>query len=198
MSKYKILTAVALLTLHAWTGAQVFNSKFDTKNHPKAKGVWATVRYPTGWQSKEGERPNIVQKFTGDYNGMYVALMLQILDAGAPVEQECSSMSAAEFSETIADKASNQIMLKMQKTKHEDKPGFIYEIQQKIERAGTTNTITNKVMTVCYKNTMVSAWCGPMLIDTQNQRVISTSKQIQQAEPMCFQFFNSLVLMDKY
>ena len=198
MSKYKIIIAVVLLTLHAWAGAQVFNSKFDTKNHPKAKGVWATVRYPTGWQSKEGERPNIVQKFTGDYNGMFVLLMLQILDAGAPVEKECSSMSAAEFSEAVADKDSNQIVHKMQKTKHEDKPSFIYELQQQIERAGTSSTITYKVMTVCYKNTMISAWCSPTLLDTQNQRVISTSKQIQQAEPMCFQFFNSLVLMDKY
>ena len=198
MSKYKIIIAVVLLTLHAWAGAQVFNSKFDTKNHPKAKGVWATVRYPTGWQSKEGERPNIVQKFTGDYNGMFVLLMLQILDAGAPVEKECSSMSIAEFSEAMTDKSTNQIVLKMQKTKHEDKPGFIYEIQQKVERAGMSSTITNKVMTVCYKSTMISAWCNPMLIDKQNQRVISTSKEIQQAEPMCFQFFNSLVLMDKY
>lgn len=198
MSKYKIIIAVVLLTLHAWAGAQVFNSKFDTKNHPKAKGVWATVRYPTGWQSKEGERPNIVQKFTGDYNGMFVLLMLQILDAGAPVEKECSSMSVAEFSEAMTDKSTNQIVLKMQKTKHEDKPGFIYEIQQKVERAGMSSTITNKVMTVCYKSTMIFAWCNPMLIDKQNQRVISTSKEIQQAEPMCFQFFNSLVLMDKY
>ena len=107
-------------------------------------------------------------------------------------------MSVAEFSEAMTDKSSNQIVLKMQKTKHEDKPSFIYELQQQVERAGTSSTITNKVMTVCYKNTMVSAWCAPMLIDTQNQRVISTSKQIQQAEPMCFQFFNSLVLMDKY
>jgi hypothetical protein len=124
-------------------------------------------------------------------------LMLQIMDAGAPVEKECSSMSVAEFSEAVTDKSTNQIVQKMQKTKHEDKPSFIYELQQQVERAGTSSTITNKVMTVCYKNTMVSAWCAPMLIDTQNQRVISTSKQIQQAEPRCFQFCNSLVLMDK-
>lgn len=76
MKHHKVLMALLLLALHTWAGAQVFNSKFDTKNHPKAKGVWATVRYPIGWQSKEGERPNIVQKFTGDYNGMYVVLML--------------------------------------------------------------------------------------------------------------------------
>jgi hypothetical protein len=104
MKHHKVLMALLLLTLHAWADAQVFNSKFDTKNHPKAKGVWATVRYPTGWQSKEGERPNIVQKFTGDYNGMFVVLMLQIMDAGGPVEKECSVMGTAEFAEALGYK----------------------------------------------------------------------------------------------
>ena len=196
--KSKALLAVAMAMFAMNAQSQTLAMKYDTKNHAKAKGVWATIRYPSGWEAKEGERPNIVQKFSGDYNGMFVVLSLQIVDAGGPVEKECSSTSGAEFSDTVADKSLNQIVLKMQKSKHEDKPSFIYEVQQQVERAGMSTQVTSKVMTVCYKNTMISTSCGPMVIDKQNQRLISTRKEVQQAESLCFQFFNSLVLMDKY
>jgi hypothetical protein len=178
--------------------AQVLNSKFDSKNHPKAKGVWATVRYPTGWEVKEGERPNIVQKFSGDYNDMFVVLALQILDAGAPVEKECSDMSIAEFAEAFSDKASNQIVTNVKKTRHEEKPAFLYDMRGTYERAGMTLVTSHRVMTVCYKKTMISSWCSPTKIDKINQVITSNSQQLKVAQPLCFQFFNSLVLMDKY
>jgi hypothetical protein len=198
LNKNKILAAVVLLALHACAGAQVFNSKFDTKNHPKAKGVWATVRYPTGWQSKEGERPNILQKFSGDYNDMFVVLSLQIVNAGAPVEKECSVMGTAEFAEAFSDKASNQIVVNVKKSKHEEKPAFVYEMQSNIERAGLSIQATHKVMTVCYKNTLISAWCSPSKIDYATKSMTSTQRELNSASSLCFQFFNSLVLMDKY
>ena len=178
--------------------SQVLNSKYDSKNHPKAKGVWATVRYPTGWQSKEGERPNIVQKFTGDYNGMFVVLSLQILNAGGPVEVECSQMTILEFTETFSDKEANQIMTNAKKIRHEEKPGFIYEMSSKLERAGSTVETAHKVMSICYKNTMISTWCSPSAIDSKTQTITSTRQQLENASPLCFQYFNSLVLMDKY
>lgn len=178
--------------------AQVLNSKFDTKNHPKAKGVWATVRYPTGWQAKEGERPNIVQKFSGDYNDMFVVLSLQILDAGAPVEKECTGMSVAEFAEAFSDKASNQIVSNVKKTKHEEKPAFLYDMRGTYERAGMSITTSNRVMTVCYKRNLISAWCSPSTFDRTSQTITSGSHQLIAANSLCFQFFNSLVLMDKY
>ena len=198
LKKYKAIIAVVLLALNTLLGAQVFSSKFDTKNHPKAKNVWATVRYPNGWQSKEGERPNIVQKFTGDYNGMYVMLMLQIKDAGAPVEKECSDMPTSEFADTFSDKPNNQIAVNVKKTKHEDKPAFIYDMQSKMERAGITMRMAHRVMTVCYKNAIISAWCSPSKFDNQTKTVISTDRELGASNSLCFQYFNSLVLMDKY
>jgi hypothetical protein len=38
---------------------------FSTMDHPKSKGVYFTISIPEGWTAEEGERPNIVQKFTG-------------------------------------------------------------------------------------------------------------------------------------
>lgn len=36
------------------------------KDHPKAKGVNLKLRVPIGWEVKEGDRPNIVKKFTNN------------------------------------------------------------------------------------------------------------------------------------
>ena len=194
----KFITFLIIAICCVTSNAQVLNSKFDTKNHPKAKGVWATVRYPTGWQVKEGERPNIVQKFSGDYNDMFVVLSLQIMNAGAPVEKECSDMGTAEFAEAFSDKASNQFVVNVKKSKHEEKPAFFYEMQSKLERAGMTLQTSHKVMTVCHKNTLISAWCSPSKIDMATKSMSSSSRELSSASPLCFQYFNSLVLMDKY
>lgn len=172
--------------------------KFDSKNHPKAKGLWVTVRYPKGWQAKEGERPNIVQKFTADYKGLYVMLALQITDAGAPVEKECAETSATEFGRDMVDGEDNLKILKIRKIKHEEKPAYMYDLQSNIERAGFTSNTTSRVMSVCYKNTLVSAWCSPMKIDTKSTLIQSNENDLETINNLCFQFFNSLVLMDKY
>jgi hypothetical protein len=178
--------------------AQVLGAKFDTKNHPKAKGVWATVRYPSEWQSKEGERPNIVQKFSGYYQDLFVMLAIQILDIGGPVEKECRDTSAAQFGRDMSE-GENQTITTIRKGSHENKPAYFYDLESKVERAGMAATTTrSRVMTVCYKNTLVSAWCSPAKIDEAKQTLFTTQQHLTDVNSLCFQFFNSLVLMGNY
>jgi hypothetical protein len=172
-------------------------AKFDTKNHPKAKGVWATVRYPAEWQPKEGERPNIVQKFSGDYKDLFVMLAIQIMDAGGPVEKEFKDTSSVQFGKYMSE-GENQIVTKIKKGNHENKPAYFYDLESKQERAGMSMTTRSRVMTVCYKNTLVSAWCSPMKIDKEKQSLFTTQQHLNDVNPLCFQFFNSLVLMGNY
>jgi len=194
----KSLYCLLLLLFSVSSSAQVFSSKFDTKNHPKAKGVWATIRYPTGWDSKEGERPNIVQKFSGDYNGMIVVLQLQILDVGGPAEKECRNMSVGDFAEAFSDPANNLVATNVKKIRHEGKPAFGYELHMDVERAGISVKTSNKVMSVCHRNTMISAWCGPFKFDATRGSISSSQRELNLVAPLCFQYFNGLVLMDTY
>ncbi len=194
--KSSIATLIAALSMQA--NSQVFDSKFDTKHHPKAKGVWATVRYPSGWEVKEGERPNIVKKFSGDYKGMYVVLSLQIRDAGSPVENECSQSSINDFAEAFSDTSNGIKVFDVKKIRHEGKPAFIYRMNAQLERAGISSNLSHRVMTVCRKNTLISSWCSPSTINHKTQSVGSTSRDLDSAEPLCLQFFNSLVLMENY
>jgi hypothetical protein len=186
-----------LITTSINTNAQVLSAKFDTKNHPKAKGVWATVRYPAEWQPQEGERPNIVQKFSGDYKDLFVMLAIQILDAGGPVEKECRDTSAVQFGKDISE-GENQKVTAIKKANHENKPAYFYDLESKQERAGMAMTTRHRVMTVCYKNTLVSAWCSPMKIEKEKQSFFTTQQHLNEVNPLCFQFFNSLVLMGNY
>lgn len=193
----KLVIWLMLATFSIGSAAQVLGAKFDTRNHPKAKGVWATVRYPAAWQPKEGERPNIVQKFSGDYKDLFVMLAIQILDAGGPVEKECRDTSAVQFGKDISDGESQKITT-IKKGNHENKPTYFYDFESRQERAGVTMTTRSRVMTVCYKNTLVSAWCSPMKIDKEKQTMFTTQQHLNDVNPLCFQFFNSLVLMDNY
>lgn len=196
ITRFALLVLFSVSCLHS--NAQVLNSKFDTKSHPKGKGVWATVRYPSDWLAKEGERPNIVQKFVGDYSGMFVVLSIQIMDVGAPVEQECREKTTAGFAEDFSDKESGLIVTAVKKTKHENKPAFVYESSAETARAGSSFSILNKVMTVCHRKTLVSLYCSAMTVDKASQTLKSTRNEMRVAEPLCFQYFNSLVLMDSY
>lgn len=189
---------ILLMAFSLSANAQVLNGKFDTKNHPKAKGVWATVRYPAEWQPKEGERPNMVQKFSGDYKGLFVMLAIQILDAGAPVEKECKETAAGDFGNDMSQPGITKVTA-IKKGMHENKPTYFYDIESKIERAGNAPTTTrSRVMTVCHKTTFVSAWCNPMKIDKEKQSLFTTQQHLNDVNPLCVQFFNSLVLMDNY
>jgi len=47
-------------------------SIYDTKGHPKAKGIRLTIPYPKSWVAAEGRHPNIVQKFETTIDKKYV------------------------------------------------------------------------------------------------------------------------------
>ncbi len=47
-------------------------SIYDTKGHPKAKGIRLTIPYPKSWVTEEGRHPNIVQNIRTTIDGKYL------------------------------------------------------------------------------------------------------------------------------
>jgi hypothetical protein len=45
----KLIKILFLTSLLANVSAQTLTAKFDSKNHPKAKGVWASTHWPVKW-----------------------------------------------------------------------------------------------------------------------------------------------------
>lgn len=193
-----ILVLLMMALLPSILLGQVLDKKFDSRGHPKAKGAWVTVRYPGGWEAKEGERPNIVQKFSGNYKGYFSTLMLQILKADGPVENECKAMPTAEWAEIFTAGDSQSKASNIKKTVHEGKPAFMMDLRQVISRAGNDIEINQKYMTICYKNLMISAVCQAGKVDYKNQSFTTSKSILDEVQPLCTQFFNSLILMDSY
>ena len=187
-----ITVGIALVTFTTCVGAQILASKYDTKNHPKAKGVWMTVRYPQIWQAMEGERPNIVQKFVGEYGGINGMLMVQIKNAEADIESECKGMSAKDWGEVF--KEPGITTLNPRPIHHDNQPGAILDFSQSAERAGMSYHSYHRIMVVCYKRNLVMAWCGSVEA-TSAQKVRGNMNVLA---PLCTQYLNSVVLMDKY
>lgn len=192
--------AALLLTLIHLSGAyaQVFNQKFDSRGHPKAKGAWVTVRYPAGWESTAGDRPNVVQKFTGEFKGYFTVLMLHVQRVDSGLENECRGLSASEATREFSEPGAGVAVSNLRKIRHEQKPGFIFDLQTSVERAGIAVEQYQRNMLVCHKDWMIAAVCQPMKIDRVNRRVFGSTAMLTEVEPLCFQFFNSLVLMDQY
>ena len=65
-----------------------YNRIFRTKNHPKAKDVDFQIRYPISWRPEEGERPNIIQKFTSENGRGLEGFSLMVIDLPFPITEQ--------------------------------------------------------------------------------------------------------------
>ena len=65
-----------------------YNRVFRTKNHPKAKNVDFQIRYPISWRPEEGERPNIIQKFTSENGRGLEGFNLMVMDFPIPLTEQ--------------------------------------------------------------------------------------------------------------
>lgn len=59
-----------------------FIKTYSTANHPKAKGSTINIKLPISWSQKEGDRPNVVQKFISENGEGQEMVMLLIRDLG--------------------------------------------------------------------------------------------------------------------
>jgi hypothetical protein len=59
-----------------------FIKTYSTANHPKAKGSTINIKLPISWSQKEGDRPNVVQKFISENGEGQEIVMLLIRDLG--------------------------------------------------------------------------------------------------------------------
>ena len=190
----KVLVVLALFGSQNITLGQQLNQKFDTKNHPKAKGVWAQVSYPDGFTAKEGRGPNVVQLITGKQNGVDVQLHLQIRDAGENIEKECSNKSEAAWNEEISDTASNQIATNSKKIIVQGKPAFNTDITMVMQRPEIKLTMASKQLAVCHKKTMILLWCASFI---PGENLQQAKDNLAKVDNLCRMYFNSFELMEK-
>lgn len=135
-----------------------YKSKYSTNGVGKAKGVAFSIESPKTWVAKEGNRPNIVQKFVSE-NGRGLELLL-ILIKEMPL-QPGEKITEKDISEILNPKdiqdfiPDGGVYLNSGKLTLENLPGFWMHF--KIDMAGVRNAVGMEIITynIFYKNKMI-------------------------------------------
>jgi hypothetical protein len=197
MNMLKRLLALLLLVtctplLHAQDVATW--PSFKTDGHSKSNGINLTIKYPSDWTRKEGERPHIVQKFLSPDHQAYVMVVIQDLGipAGTPITQEEleATLDPSQLKEMVPN---GMQFIGAQKTKIETLPAGILEYQSTQQRAGLSIDQQVWALIFIYKTSMVQIQCG-----VGGQTGINTTELMGRYKPLCIQIANTIVLPDKW
>ncbi|NBO39634.1 TonB family protein [bacterium] len=179
-----------------YVGSESFNEKFATKGHAKAKGISLTVRYPNGWKASEGDRPNIVQKFIGPSSNLPL-LQLQIRDSGAGknFEQFCRDTSGLQWNEFFSDAQAGMKVTNSEKVLIEGQPGVMSDMAFRMQRLDVVINGAAKQLFVCFKDKAITLSCT---VGEVGETAELAAKRLKDSAGLCRNFFNSLVIMEKY
>lgn len=168
-------------------------SRIDLTGHPKAKGIAIAVKYPSDWDVKEAERPNIVKKFTKNYSDSIAMMMVQVINLPIEARAEMKSFNLKDWKEVLSETGT---VISVSKTKLELEDAYVGDLYIKMERMGIAPYQRQKIVSVYYKDKWIWLWCGvvgnPQLSSSQ------VDARFQMIQTQCTQFFNSFVLLDRY
>lgn len=138
-----------------------FKYRFNSTGNLKAKGVDFHLDLPKSWLAKEGNRPNIVQKFVSQ-NGhglvMTLVLVLELPGVNSISEEDVKDLSRSEESKEMLPK--NSKFINSGFIKIDGLPGIYQEFkmrQTQIDNEVLMHTIN---FNVYYKNKMISIQCS--------------------------------------
>ena len=174
-------------------------TKYFTKDHPKAKGINISVEYPSSWTPAEGERPNIVQKFSGDSSDGTTRMFLIIIK---DTPKFLSLLPAEEMAkEAFSDEALHEMVppggsyINGEMTRYDGQTGawMIYSITS--ERAGMTTKMYSLQHMFFYKDKMVAVQC---MVGGLEQAKDGLYGEFSKYLPLFQQIGNNIVIHDKW
>ena len=187
---------------NATGGPLMLGHQYSTSGHPKAKGLVVTVKYPVGWEAAEGERPNIVQKFSekrSDGLTRMAGLAIHHLPeemARIPQDElyaELSSMGnpAQELKEMFPP---NARIMSASVTKYDGAPGLLCVYVMQRERAGFRFEMHTVQHMVFHRGKLLLFECsvGGLAGST------GIPSLFQESQRLFIMMGNSIVLQDKW
>lgn len=135
-----------------------YKFKYSTNGAGKAKGVAFSIESPKTWVAKEGNRPNIVQKFVSE-NGRGLEFLL-ILIKEIPL-QPGEKITEKDISEILNPKdiqdfiPDGGVYLNSGKLTLENLPGFWVHFKMDMARMRNTFGMETIMYTIFYKNKMI-------------------------------------------
>ncbi|MCR4304652.1 MAG: hypothetical protein NUV63_10590 [Gallionella sp.] len=173
--------------------------KFSTADHPKSKGINMTLYYPSSWLAREGERPNIVQKFSHQNGQWYESVLIYIKTLPLPVGKVLSESELKEYFTPREMKDSlpeGSVFIAAKPTKIEGLPAGILEFSLRQEKLGLSFDVQYVVYSFIYGNTMVQFVCG--VSSAKPTTPAAVANHMEEFKPLFFLMANSIVLQDKW
>ena len=182
--------------LQAFLGGQ--KTKYSTKGHPKAKGINISIEYPSSWQRSEGERPNIVQKFTSGASKNFTQCLILIKDQPYFMKLFSSKgISDVMFTqETLKEMVpESATFIKGEQTKYDGEIGAWMTYIIRTERAGMRGEIYTLQHLFLYSGKLIMLQCGVGGLASSGA---SVEQEFTRYLPLFQLIGNSIVINDKW
>lgn len=175
-----------------------WRQEYSSKNHPKAKGVTVLLKTPMSYKRLEGERPNIVAKWTSEGGNGLEMLMLMVLasDERAPtrkeIEDDIKRGAKGDLRQSFGEAGT---VLNMRAFSQEMAAGVISDMQSNLERAGIEFTMRRRQFLIFLPGRSVSLECQ---VGAKRQDAGQLEGRFNRIADLCRQVANSMVLPQQY
>ena len=175
-----------------------WREEFTTLNHPKAKGVTVQLRPPKSFKRQEGDRPNIVSKWTSEAGNGMEMLMLMVLNS----DEKPLSRKQIEEDIRLGDRSEIKQSLKGAGTVVALRPftqelaaGYIAEVQSDLERAGLEISLRQRQFVLFTPGRAIMFACQ---VGAPRREASQLESRMKRLSELCRQVANSLVLPQQY
>jgi hypothetical protein len=161
----------------------------NIKDHPKSKEVNLKLKVPIGWEVEEGDRPNIVKKFTKDGNTYLILIKENMTFFSRSEARDILSDESfvTEFVQETSSVMKNSEILEKSIVTIDTYPTLQFKVSGKMERSGITISMIMKCWVVFYEDKIV--FLQSMGINNAEFRAL---------EQLYFLITNSVIFPDQY
>ncbi len=173
-------------------------TNFSTLSHKKAKGLNMTISYPEGWVAKEGEKPNVVQKFVSDGGGGLEMSTIIVKSLPVPKDTKLTDDDLQEFFSDDNLKAmapEGAKIFNSKRTKVEGLSGAMIEYLAKAERLGMVAEMYNLNYCFIYESNFVSV---NFSVNGLPDSKIKIEDRIKDFRPIFLAMANTISIPDKW
>jgi hypothetical protein len=170
---------------------------FKTKGHPKSKGTDWQIKVPKSWKAQEGDRPNIIQKFTSDFGDGKQIIMLMVKDLDLP---QGYKITKQELTELFTEKAMKEMVDKDSKYLSFTKMTLDSQIGGMLEMEKINSRLDKKIKIrmvsfIFVRNAQMYFLQGMISTDVLEEDL---SLQMKKFLPLYKLVANSIVVNDQY
>lgn len=171
-------------------------TQFSSANHAKAKGLNMTISYPKSWIAKEGDRPNILQKFVsndGAETGLFMILIKSLPEGTTLSNEEAQQVFTVESLKDFVPEEGH--FISGLSTKIEGLPAGILEFSKRSERAGMVFDVQTVSYFFFFGSNMVTIQCQ---VGGLTGSMITVKERMDEIRPLFTLIASSVVLHDKW